>query len=1007
MPVPVSLGTAWKRPHKAPTSHKLSPPRLEGLVSRSRLLRKMEEVGRVVTIVGPATSGKTSLAASWTNSDFVAVQGINVFWYQISSADGDVATFFELIDGALGSGKPFDPKQPSYSAEAHSELASFTVTWFKSLSASIARPIAFIFDDLHLLSSNSPLLVVITKIARAIGDKNYLILTSRENIPSRVTDAARRQRKLVRITDLKVDESEYPDFAQAAGNSEPLTRSAFLVALESANHSLANLPLTNILGLPAHMVRQKVASVLSGLTNAERAAVRATAYLQVGYQRDWAHLGGELAADVFSDLSKNSGLVRRLQNNALFKHDVLHEEIKAWTEQSASLQEISKYQLETGRFLVDQGDVFGGVLLLVAAEAFEETEAVILNHASDLIDRAKNIELSNIIQALPPEQRARPAMQLWAAYARLPFAPDEASRELAAIRAEHQQALSVSERALAINGEIYGALTTMVIDDRMPPLIEAATALMIELTAVQEPMRSRLYIGRLVAILLGAPSHRDHAEIREEAQAQLPDLSPESRLILGAALVTHLLWWEGDVEAARKLHDQLSGQAHQVEAAHLPVMSWHIGALSLAFRDGDEKAITKALREIEHFARHRGLDSRLGPAYWVATQAYAALGNSVEVTRSLERHLSLVQDMRVLHEHEEHFLRSTVALGNGAFSEAAREANLGRSIADGRGALQGRHLNALALAMSLAFRGDEAARRAIQEVAQVGETTGNRIFLLHAALAGAALTHAKQRWDDFGAAWQDVTRISLATKIRLLTGFNVDAVGRLARDALVREIEPKATSQLIVLWRLLPPADKATIAAWPYLMKVDCLGRSEIDVTTSGALGNRRPVKMRDKGTNLLIHLVTAGSRGISAATLADALWPDAETRDQANNLRQQISYLRSIATFAGIVFKDGLYSLNNRLVMTDVQRLNEAIAIMADRGTVLSDRIVAFDLALDLYRGPLLPDVDSDLVFDYRNELAKQLKTKATGFLKVLGQSDAAQAEKRYSRLTKLLAQA
>jgi hypothetical protein len=132
----------------------------------------------------------------------------------------------------------------------------------------------------------------------------------------------------------------------------------------------------------------------------------------------------------------------------------------------------------------------------------------------------------------------------------------------------------------------------------------------------------------------------------------------------------------------------------------------------------------------------------------------------------------------------------------------------------------------------LAFKGDDVASVAIDEVAQVGRETENQVFLLHAALAGAALAHARGQWRDFGSECGNVTRLSLSLGIRALTGANADAVGRLARDALVRKIEPKATNLYIQSWRLLPPAGEPAIAAWPYHLEVHCLGRSEIEMTT-------------------------------------------------------------------------------------------------------------------------------------------------------------------------------
>jgi hypothetical protein len=89
---------------------------------------------------------------------------------------------------------------------------------------------------------------------------------------------------------------------------------------------------------------------------------------------------------------------------------------------------------------------------------------------------------------------------------------------------------------------------------------------------------------------------------------------------------------------------------------------------------------------------------------------------------------------------------------------------------------------------------------------------------------------------------------------------------------------------------------------------------------------------------------------------------------------------------------------------MTDVQRLEEAIQAFSDRRGDLLQRIEAFDRALDLYRGPLLPNSNALLVVEWRQRLAASLMAKGTAFLKALAQLDAAKATPRWHWLAKLV---
>jgi hypothetical protein len=128
----------------------------------------MDRPGGVVTIVGGPVIGKTCLAASWMNSALLSNRSMCLFWYRIDDADQDIATFFQLIGETAAGWAAAHPKLPAYSAEA--DLGGFTAAWVKALFRVTPRPaVAFIFDDVHRLVPDAPLLLVLGKLARALG----------------------------------------------------------------------------------------------------------------------------------------------------------------------------------------------------------------------------------------------------------------------------------------------------------------------------------------------------------------------------------------------------------------------------------------------------------------------------------------------------------------------------------------------------------------------------------------------------------------------------------------------------------------------------------------------------------------------------------------------------------------------------------------------------------------------------------------------------------------------
>src|ERR1700761_190739 len=229
MPVAKTMSAA----SKTASGSKLSPPQSEGLVSRSRLLNQLDLPCSVVTIVGPPLVGKTCLAASWMDSALASDRLLNMLWYRIDEADQDVAVFFQLTKDAAAKWLRAHVKLPAYSAEA--DLKEFTAAWLKAVLPRAPRPaLAFIFDDVHRLAPEKPLLLVLSKLARALGDEDRLILISRRDVPMPITDAARRRQRLVRITDFRIEESEFADFQKSTARGAALTREAFRDALRQS-----------------------------------------------------------------------------------------------------------------------------------------------------------------------------------------------------------------------------------------------------------------------------------------------------------------------------------------------------------------------------------------------------------------------------------------------------------------------------------------------------------------------------------------------------------------------------------------------------------------------------------------------------------------------------------------------------------------------------------------------------------------------------------------------------
>jgi LuxR family transcriptional regulator, maltose regulon positive regulatory protein len=126
---------------------------------------------------------------------------------------------------------------------------------------------------------------------------------------------------------------------------------------------------------------------------------------------------------------------------------------------------------------------------------------------------------------------------------------------------------------------------------------------------------------------------------------------------------------------------------------------------------------------------------------------------------------------------------------------------------------------------------------------------------------------------------------------------------------------------------------------------------------------------------------------------LADHLWPDLDADRAIHALRTTIYRLRKIMGAEAIVQEDDHVRLDMHYVATDLGRLWTALAQMRDQQLPETDRLAAFDHALRLYRGPLLPGVGLDNVVEERDRLANVLVNEALSFLLTLDHTSPAAA--------------
>ncbi|HKU98352.1 MAG TPA: hypothetical protein VJR58_23880 [Vineibacter sp.] len=979
----------------APLDSKTEAPVTDGLVTRTRLFKILDATPAraVIWIAAPPGAGKSSLVASWIAARRYTANAQSI-WYGMDEGDHDPIGFLAHLRRALADGLDIDVDiLPRLTPEADAEIKPFATRWFKDLRAATRQPWVFAFDDMHRLSDQSATWQLITALIGALKASDRIAFLSRLAPPDFIKAAAPAKR-FVEVTDLRVHVDEFDDFARARSNGEPLTRDSFRDRVRHTGGWISELAI----GGSRHLSLQEFsggghASARTGgigqFAPAERALLLRTAFLQVGTEAEWHTLGGTEAVALLQHLATDTGLASRRVNGGLRKHDLFHGHLMQAAAQSLPADALMAARAAAARVLAARQEYRAAIRLLIDAGAPAAARDLVLEQGPVLSHSGRNRELVDLVATLPEAMRDEPMIRIWDAHARLPFEPAAAQQTLHAVRIATDPQAQPAAYALAISGELQAALADWSEHRSLPALITEIDRHQAALADLPVALGGRIAIARAMALMFAWPTHPAILETRLQIEAMLPRLPAAQQLLLGGALINYLVWWRGDVRAARTFRDMLAPLARRADMLPLAVMLWYYGAISCACRDGDDDALQTLTNEAVTFAERWGVTNRLSNVFWLNVQAYADAGDRPTAEAMLQRFLACASGWRRTDFIGAHHLPALIALSAGDENTAIAEARTARGYAETYGGPQQIANQDMVLAMALAMKGDATAMTHVAQLRAVADQTHNGNFHLHADLAEIFLAQAQQRADDFRRLWPAMARAALELGQRRISGMNRTVLAQLAHLALVQGVDPDSTRRLIALWRLLPPADATVTTDWPYPVEIRTLGA--FSVTVDGKRAAASQGKAQRKPLELLWHLLAAGDDGLAQEALADSLWPELEGDRAIHTLRTTIYRLRKLLTADAIRYADDRVAVDARVVRTDLARLRQAVTRLQDPAVPLVDRLAELDQALRLYEGPFLPGVTLPAVQAERARITAALAREARGLLSTQDRNDPA----------------
>ncbi len=150
------------------------------LVPRPQLIARMQSGLRrkLMMIVAPAGYGKTTLLSTWT-----AQSDIPVAWVSLDERDNEALRFWSYVLAAVDSLRPGTANAflPLLSSSQALFEESFLTTFINML-ASISKHIALVFDDYHLIHSDT-IHTALTFLIEHLPPNIHLVLACRNQPP--------------------------------------------------------------------------------------------------------------------------------------------------------------------------------------------------------------------------------------------------------------------------------------------------------------------------------------------------------------------------------------------------------------------------------------------------------------------------------------------------------------------------------------------------------------------------------------------------------------------------------------------------------------------------------------------------------------------------------------------------------------------------------------------------------------------------------------------------------
>ena len=951
---------------------KSTRPEIGGVVRRERLFTRLDgSAARTLAwISAPPGYGKTTLAAT-----YLEARNYRWAWYELDRDDDDAENAFHYLSHAVRKLASDELDLPAFRQEHRSDLAAFSRRFFRALFASARQPTALVLDNLHELSADSDLRVILEAGLGQVPRQCCVVVTSREGPPVGLARfQASGQLVCIQADELKMKPQELAELASLRGHAlgdellEQLAQradgwAAGLVLM--VEHIKLHDPQAT---LGSEAAPRAVFDYLAGEIferfdpSMQRFLLQVAVLPRVTIEIARAISRDDSAAKVLLNLAHNDYFVRELvgaDGRVFVFHPLLREFLLDRAARELPGAASPEAKTRAARLLRDSGQIEDALVLFIQGKEWIDAAAIAVEHADALLQQGRHATLVSWLDSLPPDIVAADGRLLAAHGGALAYVSPRAARrkyeEAFGLFQKNDQQRDMLRACLGVIDAILREFDDLTSLDRW--LVEFD---LLELTTRTEASPPAVVAARLWR-------NPTHPSMAWPGASAADDLSEGRALVLAAATVL-----SGEFARSAAIVGSI-GKVGGVGGIAITAAQ----SLRLLL-DGDSSGALEVARGGLDTSESTGLHLHDTWLHMLCTAALLGMDDVDAAAKELD--LAEVPPSRRGDRAFAHYLRSLLARAQGRMGEALRESRSAVLLAVEVGLPWLEGLARIATAQLLIEAREAAAAEAQMRSADaVALHLANALLHLACEFTRAAIAHASGDQLTLRASLVRALTAARDLGVHHIPGVAAPTLAALCAEALRQGVAIEQARLLIDSGRLAPPDTALRLRAWPWRFRITTLGPFSLhrgtEMVEFSAKGPGRPVE-------LLKVLIALGGVDVRVDTLADALWPHVDADYAHKSFTATLHRLRRILDEdESVRLRDGRLSLNSAFFWLDSWAIDQVIVELEERirqrdgaGTDGSTEQLVND-ALALYGGPfLLDDVEQPTFIARREQLRARI---------------------------------